>query len=268
MKRDIAIFTIVKNEPYFLPKWIEYYSKSFDKRDMYVLDNESTDGSTNNLCVNVEKVITASVNPNNLNYIWITDVVKAQFQKLLNSYNYVFYVDVDEFVISTETPNLRNYLDRQIAEGRKCFISNGWFLIHYPEKNEIGFDYNKSMLSQRQYAYQFNHYDKPFCANYFLDFAAGQHFAHTELPYSSTRRTDPEILLLHAKLFDMEYSVNRYKQQMHMFDQIEPGVFDNDHHWIIKKEYDSFLDYHYKHRFDDTVEHLEQLLHYDYTSLF
>ena len=46
MKRRKAAFTIVKNEPVMLPIWLSYYSKHFDLQDLYVLDHQSTDGST------------------------------------------------------------------------------------------------------------------------------------------------------------------------------------------------------------------------------
>jgi hypothetical protein len=43
--RKIAAFTMVKNEKWFLPIWLNYYTKFIDERDIYVLDHASTDGS-------------------------------------------------------------------------------------------------------------------------------------------------------------------------------------------------------------------------------
>ena len=40
-----AVVTIVHNEPVFLPLWLRYYSRFFAAEDIYVLDNQSTDGS-------------------------------------------------------------------------------------------------------------------------------------------------------------------------------------------------------------------------------
>ena len=42
-----AVITIVHNEPVFLPIWHAYYSRFFAPDDIYVLDNDTTDGSTN-----------------------------------------------------------------------------------------------------------------------------------------------------------------------------------------------------------------------------
>lgn len=56
MKKKCAIFTIAKNEDYFLPKWIKHYKKYFDVSDIYILNHQSSDGSTDNLDVNVVDV--------------------------------------------------------------------------------------------------------------------------------------------------------------------------------------------------------------------
>ena len=41
-----AVVTMVHNESVFLPIWLRYYSRFFAPEDIYVLDNDSTDGST------------------------------------------------------------------------------------------------------------------------------------------------------------------------------------------------------------------------------
>lgn len=41
-----AAITIVHNEPVFLPIWLRYYARFFGAEDLYVLDNDTTGGST------------------------------------------------------------------------------------------------------------------------------------------------------------------------------------------------------------------------------
>ncbi|MGH3827327.1 MAG: RICIN domain-containing protein, partial [Pseudonocardiaceae bacterium] len=41
-----AVLTIVRNENVFLPIWLHYYGQFFPAQDMYVIDHQSTDGST------------------------------------------------------------------------------------------------------------------------------------------------------------------------------------------------------------------------------
>src|SRR6185503_134162 len=41
-----AVITMVHDEAVFLPIWLRYYSRFFAPGDIYVLDNETSDGST------------------------------------------------------------------------------------------------------------------------------------------------------------------------------------------------------------------------------
>ena len=45
-RRRRAVLTIVHDEPVFLPIWLRYYSRFFAPEDIYVLDHETSDGST------------------------------------------------------------------------------------------------------------------------------------------------------------------------------------------------------------------------------
>jgi hypothetical protein len=51
-----AVFTICRSEGVYLPIWLKYYRQFFSDNDIYILDNDSNDGSTQNLTVNVQRV--------------------------------------------------------------------------------------------------------------------------------------------------------------------------------------------------------------------
>jgi hypothetical protein len=78
MKKKCAVYTIVKNENYFLPKWIKHFTKYFDNSDIYILDHQSSDGSTSNLDVNVIEVI----NELAFDHQWLLDTVE-NYQSVL-----------------------------------------------------------------------------------------------------------------------------------------------------------------------------------------
>src|SRR5436190_17272313 len=44
--RRRAALTMVQNEAVFLPIWLRYYSRFFGPDDLYVLDHDTSDGST------------------------------------------------------------------------------------------------------------------------------------------------------------------------------------------------------------------------------
>ena len=94
MRKKCAVFTIVKNENYFLPIWLKHFTKYFDSSDIYILDHQSDDGSTHNLNVNVVKII----NEYTFDHQWLVDQVQDMQTKLLNNYECVLFCEVDEII--------------------------------------------------------------------------------------------------------------------------------------------------------------------------
>lgn len=262
-KKDICIFTLVRNESYFLPKWLNYYGRFFDKNDMYVLDDNSCDGSTHNIAANVTKVVSdlKVASGNKMTYI-----VVDYFAKLLESYKYVFYVDVDEFVVPTPSPNLMDHLIKHMINNRNCFITTGYELLYSKEKDgDVAFDPQKNILEQRSYAYPSREYSKPVCANYALHFNSGQHTAANEQPYSNSTRSDSELILIHAKQFDPHYTLQRHINALQNYE----STIHAPSQLIIDKNYDAFVNLH----FHDAHKHmmlqpLRGLFNYDINTLF
>src|SRR5262245_14260109 len=91
--KPLAIFTIARNEAVFLPLWASYYSQVGG--DLFVLDHESNDGSTERNEFTrwiVHRDKTEDVN-------WMRSTV-TQFQHdLFTQYSVVVFTEVDEFLI-------------------------------------------------------------------------------------------------------------------------------------------------------------------------
>ena len=67
-----ALLTIVKNEKTFLPIWLRHYKNYFNDEDIYVLNHESNDNSTDHLEVNVFDIY----NPLGFDHQWLVDTIK------------------------------------------------------------------------------------------------------------------------------------------------------------------------------------------------
>jgi hypothetical protein len=91
----IALITMVCNEARYLPIWLAYYRRIFASADIYILDNDTTDGSTRDL--------PAQVIPVSCGYFfhefWRTHVIDRKQQELIKQYDAVIYVDIDEFLV-------------------------------------------------------------------------------------------------------------------------------------------------------------------------
>ena len=129
-KKKCAVFTIVKNESYFLPIWIKHYKKYFDSKDIYVLDHESNDGSTTNLDVNVINIF----NDLAFDHQWLVDTVQGVQKRLLEEYECVLFAESDELIYTLEKP-----LNEVITE----FISDSNSLYQTATGREIVEDLGK-----------------------------------------------------------------------------------------------------------------------------
>ena len=122
--RDLAVFTIVQDEPEFIHPWINHYKKHVaDPRDLYVLVHPATrpDGEpigadeipawyraealmTNHHGVTAVPVYHSAA----FDHSWLAETV-ARFQSfLLQSYEWVLFAEADEFVLPTPDASLPN----------------------------------------------------------------------------------------------------------------------------------------------------------------
>lgn len=144
--RSRAAFTIVQNEPVFLPLWLAHYRRYFDPDDIYVLDHDSTDGSTSGLTgtCNVLPVHRSA----SFDHDWLRSTAE-QFQSfLLASYETVLYAEADEFIVAE--PTRHSGLDSYIEELRgPAACCTGYEVVHYPSEQPLRLD--SPILGQRQY---------------------------------------------------------------------------------------------------------------------
>lgn len=129
--RPRAAFTIVQDEPVMLPLWLRYYGRYFDPEDLYVIDHDSTDGSTTGLeghCRIVPVHRQASFDHN-----WLRSTVEAFQIFLLRSYSAVAFSEVDEFVVADPRryTGLDGYIDAMTTPSSRC---TGFQVVHQPDE--------------------------------------------------------------------------------------------------------------------------------------
>jgi hypothetical protein len=201
--RNRAVFTIVQNEPVFLPIWLAYYGRFFVASDTYVLDHDSTDGSTtsaqsssNVLGIHREK---------SFDHDWLRSTVTSFQHFLLNSYENVLFTEVDEFVVADPTrySGLDDYIERFDRDAVRC---TGFNVVHYPEE-EAPLAFDKPILDQRKYWHGSENFSKSLLSKVPLSWGRGFHKnrVHVEL------EPDPELLLIHLHRVDYDYCLDRHR---------------------------------------------------------
>lgn len=132
VKRRAAVVTIQRDEKFMLPLWIAYYSKHFEHRDMYILDHESSDPTTvaalnkfreagGNVIPVTHPVVYASEEDLKVNTAggFIRDTVTRAVHGFLSYYEYVLYIDSDEFVVPAKG-TLKDFVASATEPAYRC----------------------------------------------------------------------------------------------------------------------------------------------------
>ncbi len=193
-----AIITMVHNESVFLPIWLRYYSRFFAPSDIYVLDNETTDGSTRE-----DGFVRIPVERGEVDHTWMVRTVEGLQHELMDRYDVVVVTDVDEIITPIPTlGTLGSYLDRFDEEWVNCL---GYELIHMRDR-EPPLDLARPVLDQRRFWYFNGAYDKAAIATVPMSWRPGFH-GRTDYAF----QPDPDLRLIHLHRMDYEICLERHR---------------------------------------------------------
>jgi hypothetical protein len=193
-----ALLTIARNEVHFLPIFLRYYSRYFAPEDIYVLDHGTTDGSTDG-----GGFVRIPVERERVDNVWMLEQRKTHQRTLLDRYDVVLSVDVDEIVAPDPAwGDLGEYLAGFQEEWVNCI---GYEILHLPDR-EPPLDLSRPVLEQRRYWFAADGYDKPVLATAPTPWEVGFHGrVDREL------NIDPDLRLIH--LHRVDYQLCRERHQ-------------------------------------------------------
>ena len=192
-----ALLTMVHDEATFLPIWLGYYSRFFAADDIYVLDNDTTDGSTAG-----DGFVRIPVSHGSVDHEWMVRTIEGHQHELLERYDVVVVTDVDELIAPLpEWGTLDRYLDRFDEEWVNCI---GYEIVHLPDV-EAPYDPSKPILDQRRHWFANGAYDKPAIASVELSWRPGLH-ARTD----GQINLDPDLRLVHLHRMDYDICLRRH----------------------------------------------------------
>ncbi len=198
--RSRAIVTIVHNESLFLPIWLRYYRRFFAAEDMYVLDNDTTDGSTAG--GGFQRIPAAH---ETVDVSWMRDRVQALQHELLERYELVVVTDVDELIAPVPRfGTLGDYLDRFDEDWVNCL---GYELVHMRD-SEPPLDLSRPILSQRHHWFFNPGYDKAAIATVPMEWKVGFH-GRTD----NQLRADPDLRMIHLHRMDYDLCLARHQER-------------------------------------------------------
>jgi len=197
--RRRAVMTITHNEALFFPIWLRYYSEFFEPDDIYVLDHDSTDGSTDR-----DGFVRIPISHDTFDNLWMVENVERLQRELLGSYDVVLVTDVDEIIAPLPAwGSLNEYIDRFDEPYVNCL---GYELIHLVDREE-GFDPTRKVLDQRDYWFSNPLYDKPALTTVPLRWQPGFHRTT-----DGRTRLDPDLYLIHLHRLDYRVCQERHRR--------------------------------------------------------
>lgn len=198
-KRARAIVTVVHNESVFLPIWVRYYSQFFEAQDIYVLDHDSTDGSTAR-----PGFVRIPVSHPVVDWGWHRDVLQEHQHLLLERYDIVLCTDVDEVVApDPRAGHLGDYVSQFGGDFVNC---RGYEILHL--KAEKPLDFSLPILHQRSHWFFNPAYSKPLLARVPMHWHGG---LHTRV--DGQTRDDPSLYLIHLHRVDYDVCLARHHQR-------------------------------------------------------
>jgi len=218
-KRMAAAFTIVQNEPRYLPVWVHYYKSHFDGADLYILDHDSTEVTTSTLLYREREKYGFNVVPVHrcfsFDHNWMRNTVQA-FQKfLLQSYDMVLFAEVDEIIAPDpfEFPGgLKDYLKKVDGKSWQVIRMVGHEIIHNERGGEPPIEWMKyPLLAQRSFWADSLLYSKPTLTRVPVNYHLGFHDGYDLMPM---RNDLPKLHLLHLHRIDYAYALERHQNNL------------------------------------------------------
>lgn len=210
-KRPWAIFTIVREENFYLPKWHAYYGKNLPDCDLYVVNHVPKTSKEPDTCCDFLKNTETTVYVEDEEFFsteWIRDTAQKYQKMLLEKYEAVIFTDVDEIIVPNQQSGfetLNDFMIHFLNSKETNWRVTAYSLIHLPDQHEPKFDFNKNIFEQRMYWYRDQVYDKPLISKIPLQWIYGFHKAANMNP-----TPHPHLILIHLHQFDLDWYLKRH----------------------------------------------------------
>lgn len=194
-----GVITFVYNEKVNLPIWVNYYGRLFGKKNLYVVDRGSDDGSTDSL----GEVNLIRVPRNEFDEHDKTNFMSSFHSSMLSFYKTVIITDCDEIIVPDPGvyPDLANYIERSPAD----YVNGIGVDVTHVINQEPPLDFDKPILAQRR----FGRFHSPECKHLLsrvpIKWLPGLHSSNKPPVF------DKDLIIFHLKLMDYGAAMQRQK---------------------------------------------------------
>lgn len=206
--KKYAVVTDAISSGFIFEKWYNYYATQFGGENIYLCTYGKKVGEFNSYNLGRVMQIGSEYNDDSRKFK-INELVR----NLLNIYDVVIRVDVDEFLVPENTiyDNLRSYLDKWMGP---YITAKGFNIIEMPDDSRLNI--NDSILKQRKYAYQLTSMCKTAVTRLPIEWNRGFHYGNIPPKFNG-------LLLFHTKLASLDMQKNYIK---YVLNDLKEGSFE------------------------------------------
>jgi hypothetical protein len=260
-KKPWAVFTIVRDESFYLPKWYAYYSQFLADVDIHIIHHVPKEKATTaaaaakrDTCCDflVGKECQIYVEDHEFfSSGWIRDIVKQYQARLLKQYEAVIFTDVDE-IISIHPDSgfvgLGEFMTHFVQDKKHTnWRVNAYSLIHLPDLGEPSIDLARPILAQRMYWFRDDYFDKPLISKIPLNYVLGHHTAT-----NMAKERNPHIYMIHLHQFDFDWYVRRHQRWAKDYKVSEEDKQATFNSHYRQKDFDKLVFQYYHYIFTQT----------------
>jgi hypothetical protein len=195
MQAKVAVVTTVRDDDFFLRKWVDYYGGFFGKEALYVI-NHGNQASVREIAAGCNLFPIPDHNPKSFNpRRWRTQ--NALISALRQWYEHVVVCDVDEFIVVDPDSGMDLGSWLNTLSGRTVKTALGFEIVHLTdrEKDSVA----RSILGPRRHAQLNAWYSKPCIISRPAKLSRGGHYATWD------KLDAPDFLFLfHMKYCDFD----------------------------------------------------------------
>ncbi|HEX6148590.1 glycosyltransferase family 2 protein [Nocardioides sp.] len=191
----LAAMTMVRDERVMLPRWLAHYGRECGTDHLYVIDDNTSDGSTEDLPCSVIRIPSWGNKHFEQTRMRMVSRIAAG---LLEAYDAVLFADADEFLVAD--PDRHEGLVDLLAKRPDVPVLGAQALnvVHDPQR-EPSLDPDRPVLGQRRWAKFIPLMCKPALKRTTAPWVAGSH--GMTIPFE----IDPDLYLFHLKFAERDH---------------------------------------------------------------
>lgn len=191
----LAAITMVRDERVMLPRWVAHYGSECGTDHLYVIDDGSTDGSTDDLPCSVIRIPSWGDKHFETTRMKMVSRIAAG---LLEAYDAVLFADADEFLVA-DPERHDGLVDLLTKRADQEVLGAQALNVVHDARREPALDPDQPVLGQRRWAKFVPLLCKPSLKRTIEPWVAGSH--GVTVPFT----IDPDLFLFHLKFAEREH---------------------------------------------------------------